>query len=269
MRPITVLTKPGTVTHVVMPGASSMRGVTGYRLFGRDERRARAAHPASASPPPARAAARSRSSPGSVDAGEQWVYSELVVGTWGGRPVADGNDGLANPCASMANIPVEVAETDWPILIERYGLVDRLRRRRTLPRRARDRAGLARARARTPPCTCARTARCTAPYGLDGGREGAAVVERCSSGRTETLERMPPMFVDRCSPATSSTTGCRAAAATATRSSATPSRRARRARREGLGRGGARELYGVVVGATAMCDQVATTAELRGEVGAR
>ena len=31
-RPITVITKPGTVTHVVMPGASSMRGVTGYRL---------------------------------------------------------------------------------------------------------------------------------------------------------------------------------------------------------------------------------------------
>ena len=31
-RPITVITKPGTVTHVVMPGASSMRGITGYRL---------------------------------------------------------------------------------------------------------------------------------------------------------------------------------------------------------------------------------------------
>ena len=54
---------------------------------------------------------------------EPFVYSELVVGTWGGRPVADGNDGLANPCASMANIPVELAESDWPIMIERYGLV--------------------------------------------------------------------------------------------------------------------------------------------------
>ena len=55
--------------------------------------------------------------------GGPWVYSELVVGTWGGRPVSDGNDGLANPCASMANIPVEVAETEWPIVVERYGLV--------------------------------------------------------------------------------------------------------------------------------------------------
>ena len=32
-RPIHVLTKPGTIAHVVMPGASSMRGVTGFRAL--------------------------------------------------------------------------------------------------------------------------------------------------------------------------------------------------------------------------------------------
>ena len=32
-RPVNVVTKPGTVTHVVMPGASTMRGVTGFRMF--------------------------------------------------------------------------------------------------------------------------------------------------------------------------------------------------------------------------------------------
>ena len=32
-RPIHVLTKPGTVCEVVMPGASSMRGVTGFRAL--------------------------------------------------------------------------------------------------------------------------------------------------------------------------------------------------------------------------------------------
>ena len=32
-KPITVLTKPGTVAEVVMPGASSMRGVTGFRIL--------------------------------------------------------------------------------------------------------------------------------------------------------------------------------------------------------------------------------------------
>src|SRR2546426_7176634 len=32
-RPIHVLTKPGTIAEVVMPGASSMRGVTGFRAL--------------------------------------------------------------------------------------------------------------------------------------------------------------------------------------------------------------------------------------------
>ena len=44
-RPITVVTKPGTVTHVVLPGASSMRGVTGLSHFRRRQRRACAADP--------------------------------------------------------------------------------------------------------------------------------------------------------------------------------------------------------------------------------
>ena len=121
LRPITVITKPGTVTHVVMPGASSMRGITGYRV-------ADAMNGALAQLVPDRAPAAGEG--GSTLAffsgrhdGEPFVYSELVVGTGGARPVADGNDGLANPCASMANIPIEVAESDWPILIERYGLV--------------------------------------------------------------------------------------------------------------------------------------------------
>ncbi|HEY1365880.1 MAG TPA: hydantoinase B/oxoprolinase family protein [Gaiellaceae bacterium] len=120
-RPITVVTKPGTVTHVVLPGASSMRGVTGYRLSD-------VMNGALAQIVPHRVPAAGEGGStlaffaGQVD-GEQFLYSEIVVGTWGGRPVADGNDGLANPCASIANISIEFAEANWPIFIERYGLV--------------------------------------------------------------------------------------------------------------------------------------------------
>ena len=120
-RPIRVITKPGTVTHVVMPGASSMRGITGYRISD-------VVNGALAQLIPHRVPACGEG--GSTLAfftgwtgAERFVFSELVVGTWGGRPTADGNDGLANPCASISNIPIEVAETDWPIFIERYGLV--------------------------------------------------------------------------------------------------------------------------------------------------
>ena len=51
------------------------------------------------------------------------LFYELVVGTWGARPGCDGNDGVSNPCSVAANIPVEVAEADFPIIIERYGFV--------------------------------------------------------------------------------------------------------------------------------------------------
>src|SRR3954452_9522932 len=55
--------------------------------------------------------------------GSRFIFYELVVGTWGGTPEGDGNDGLTNPASLAANIPVEVAEAEFPIHIERYGLV--------------------------------------------------------------------------------------------------------------------------------------------------
>ena len=68
-RPIHVLTKPGTVAEVVMPGASSMRGVTGFRILDAVSARSPSCFP-TASPPPARAATRLRSSaPNGPDGG--------------------------------------------------------------------------------------------------------------------------------------------------------------------------------------------------------
>ncbi|MGI8420729.1 MAG: hydantoinase B/oxoprolinase family protein [Gaiellaceae bacterium] len=196
-RPITVVTKPGTVTHVVMPGASSMRGVTGYRLSD-------VMNGALAQLIPDRVPAAGEGGStlawfaGRRPGGEPFVYNELVVGTWGGRPVSDGNDGLANPCASMANVPVEVAESEWPIVVERYGLVT------DSGGAGRYRGGLA----------VERVWRCVAPdtllhvrsdrqvhrpYGLAGGGEGAAsstLIFRADG----TIARMPPMFATKLQP---------------------------------------------------------------------
>jgi N-methylhydantoinase B/oxoprolinase/acetone carboxylase alpha subunit len=121
-RPIHVLTKPGTVAEVVMPGASSMRGVTGFRVLD-------AVNGALAQLLPDRVAAAGEG--GNTLAifgaerpeGGRYVFYELVVGTWGATPEADGNDGLTNPASLAANTPVEVAESEYPIVIERYGLV--------------------------------------------------------------------------------------------------------------------------------------------------
>jgi N-methylhydantoinase B/oxoprolinase/acetone carboxylase alpha subunit len=122
-RPIHVITKPGTIAEVVMPGASSMRGVTGFRALD-------AINGALAQLIPARVGAAGEGGntlaifgserPGGAG---RFIFYELIVGTWGGTPAGDGNDGVTNPASLAANIPVEVAESEFPIMVERYGLV--------------------------------------------------------------------------------------------------------------------------------------------------
>jgi N-methylhydantoinase B len=189
-RPITVVTRPGTIAHVVLPGASSMRGVTGYRLS--DVMNGALAQLVPERIPAAGEGGSTLAFFSGRDEGEPFVYSELVVGTWGGRPVADGNDGLANPCASIANIPVEVAETDWPIRIERYGLVP------DSGGAGRHRGGLAIERVwrALVPDTLLQVRsdrQVHRPYGLLGGQPG----ERSSNllvRRDGSREQAPPMF---------------------------------------------------------------------------
>ena len=189
-RPITIVTKPGTVTHVVMPGASSMRGVTGYRLSD-------VMNGALAQLVPHRVPAAGEGGStlaffaGQVE-GEPFLYSEIVVGTWGGRPTADGNDGLANPCASIANISIEVAETNWPIFIERYGLVP------DSGGAGRFRGGLAVNRVwRTIVSGTLLQVRSDRqvhrPYGLNGGLPGTASANLLLRA-DGSEERLPPMF---------------------------------------------------------------------------
>ena len=92
----------------------------------------------------------------------------------------------------MANIPVEVAESDWPIVIERYGLVP------DSGGAGRYRGGLAIERVWrvTVPGTLLQVRsdrQVHRPYGLAGGQPGAAssnLLLRVDG----SIERMPPMF---------------------------------------------------------------------------
>ncbi len=190
-RPVNVITKPGTITEVTMPAASSMRGVTGFRIVD-----AVAGALAQLIPSRIPAAGEGGNSiavfGGKRDDGEPFVYYELVTGTWGGTPEGDGNDGVSNPAATASNIPVEVAESEFPIVIERYGLVP------DTGGAGRFRGGLAIERSwrcLTPDTSLVvRSDRqLHAPYGLAGGGGGAcsANVLRHPDG---SEERLPPMF---------------------------------------------------------------------------
>jgi len=121
-RPLNIIAPPGTVVNGVMPAASSMRGVTGFRLVD-------AVFGALAQFLPDRVFAASEGGNTLVIIGGQhadrssYVYYELLTGTWGARPDRDGNDGLCSICNIASNIPVEQAECEYPIRIQRYGLV--------------------------------------------------------------------------------------------------------------------------------------------------
>src|SRR5947207_8912718 len=190
-RPIHVLTKPGTIAHVVMPGASSMRGVTGFRALD-------AVNGALAQLIPDRVPAAGEGGNtlavfGSERAdGSRFIFYELIVGTWGGTPEDDGNDGLTNPASLAANIPVEVAESEFPIVIERYGLVP------DSGGAGKHRGGLAIERVwrcLTPDTSLIVRSDRTAhpPYGLHGGLPGA-VSSNVLVRPDGTRETLPGMF---------------------------------------------------------------------------
>jgi N-methylhydantoinase B len=121
-RPLEIIAPEGTVVHGRMPAASSMRGITGFRL-------ADAVFGALAGLLPERILAAGEGGNTLVIIGGQhpdhtpYVYYELLSGTWGARPDRDGNDGLCNPANVASNIPIEEAESGYPVRIERYGLV--------------------------------------------------------------------------------------------------------------------------------------------------
>jgi N-methylhydantoinase B/oxoprolinase/acetone carboxylase alpha subunit len=256
-RPIQVLTRPGTVAEVVMPGASSMRGVTGFRVVD-------AVNGALAQLIPERVPAAGEGGntlaifgaerPG----GGRFVFYELVVGTWGGTAEADGNDGLTNPASLAANVPVEVAEQEYPIVLERYGLVP------DSGGAGLHRGGLAVERVwrcLTPGTSLiVRSDRAQhPPYGLAGGGGGAPsrnVLVRPAAG----AEELPPMFsmeIDAGDVFAHRTAGGGGWGDPLDRD---PAAVAVDVADEKVSPAAARELYGVVVDDAGVLDEQATTA---------
>ena len=189
-RPLRVIAPPGTVVNGVMPAASSMRGVTGFRMVD-------AVFGALAGLLPDRVLAAGEGGNTLVILGgrrpdaSSYVYYELLCGTWGGRPDRDGNDGLCNPANVASNIPVEDAECAYPVRVERYGLV------RDSGGAGRFRGGLAVEREWRLLHDEAHLAirsdrRVHLPYGLQGGHSGtpSTNVLRHADGSEEVLPTM-------------------------------------------------------------------------------
>jgi len=120
-RPITVIAPEGTILNAISPAPCGARGITGYRvvdcMFG-----------ALAEAVPDKVAADGTGgstlpSFAGIHAGAQFVFSECVMGTWGATSTHDGQEGVPHMASNQSNVPIEMIEADYPIRIERYGLL--------------------------------------------------------------------------------------------------------------------------------------------------
>ena len=190
-KPLEIIAPPGTVVHGVMPAASSMRGITGFRLvdtiFG-----------ALAGLLPDQVLAAGEGGNSLVIIGGQredrtpYVYYELMSGTWGARPDRDGIDGLCNPRQRCQQYPDRAGGIRIPGA--KSNVTDMLR---IAAARANSRGGLGLEREWRLLSGEAHLAirsdrRDHLPYGLYGGKQGRGSINilHHNDGEEEVLQTM-------------------------------------------------------------------------------
>jgi N-methylhydantoinase B len=104
--------------------------------------------------------------------GRAFVHVETILGTWGGRPTSDGEEGVPNPGANQSNQPIEMIEAELPLEATQYALIPDSGG----PGRFRGGLGLVREYrllADEAVWTMRSDRRAHPPYGVQGGRPGA------------------------------------------------------------------------------------------------
>src|SRR3989475_1405149 len=187
-RPIEVVAPPGTIVNPVLPASVAARGLTGFRI-------ANAVFGALAQVAPDRVFACEVGGDTGVSIGgydaerKAFVFLEFLFGSWGGRPAKDGVDACSSSVVNFSNNPIEVIESEYPILIERYGYVPDSGGPGTF------RGGLALVRqyrflAREATLQLRTDRRSHLPYGLAGGHPGTPSANLLNPGTPD--ERVLP-----------------------------------------------------------------------------
>jgi N-methylhydantoinase B len=169
-RPIEVIAPSASIVNPVMPAPVAARGLTGFRV-------ANALFGALAKIAPDRVFACEMGGDTGISFGgydverRPFVFLEFLFGSWGGRPTKDGIDAAASAVVNFSNNPIEIVESEYPLMIERYGYVPdsggagKFRGGLALVRQYRFLAEEGILQLRTD-------RRAHLPYGLQGGRDG-------------------------------------------------------------------------------------------------
>ncbi len=122
MRPVRLVAREGSFFNPRFPAASGGRAALQVRIFDTIN-----GAMAQAVPERAMGAFSHWSNPniGGIDdrTGKPYVFYDLILAGYGGRADSDGPEGLS-PVMNCSNIPVEVHETNLPVLIHRLELLD-------------------------------------------------------------------------------------------------------------------------------------------------
>ncbi len=194
LRPLTLITQPGTVVDALPPAAVAGGNVeTSQRIVDTLLRALAQALPDRV--PAASAGTMSNLTIGGLDprTAEPFTYYETTAGGMGARPGLDGLSGVHTHMTNSLNTPIEALEFAYPLRMRRYGY----RRDSGGAGRFRGGDGLVRELELLTDCevTLLADRRRFAPYGLSGGQAG-------ESGRamlTEPQSDRPRDLPGKCS----------------------------------------------------------------------
>ena len=134
--PVTIEAPEGSIVNASFPAASAARAQTGQRIVDVILGALAPAYPekiiAAGTGANTSAAFFGRSR-----AGKYYVYLETLGGGAGGRSYKDGTDGVQVHMTNTSNLPIEALETEYPLMIERYELVEDSGGGGQIPRRPR------------------------------------------------------------------------------------------------------------------------------------
>jgi N-methylhydantoinase B len=187
MRPLEVVTRPGSVVDAIFPAAVAGGNVeTSQRIV--DVVLGALAQAAPERIPAASCGTMNNLTIGGYDPGRQqlFAYYETIAGGGGGGPKGPGASGLQTHMTNTLNTPIEALEHAYPLRIERY----QLRSGSGGSGKAKGGEGIVKAirLLADAQVTLITDRRTTTPYGLNGGAAGKpGQNSRVSSGRTEKL----------------------------------------------------------------------------------
>jgi len=189
-RPFRIILPEGTIVNPTAPAACAARAIIGWRAI--DTLLGAFAQVVPWRVPAAGEGGVAFPAISGFQQGRRFVCSETLAGSWGGMADRDGVFGIPNAGGNVTNQPVEMIEAQFPIRIERYGMVPNSGgpgRHRGAPAYVRTYRMLA----EETVVVMRSDRRNHLPYGLDGGAPGTPSWNLLNPGPAQQAVPVMPM----------------------------------------------------------------------------